>query len=71
MNVLVFKTNMVCDGCKRTVAAALSHFETGIRWNVDLNDCDRVLRVETATISPDAIIRVMHDAGFVCEELAA
>ena len=69
MTILVFKTNMVCAGCRQTVTDALSHFGEAIRWTVDLDDCDKILRVETANISPTAIIRVMHEAGFMCEEL--
>lgn len=70
MNVLVFKTNMVCAGCRQTVGNALGCFGTAIRWNADLDDCDRVLRVETTTVTADEIIRVMRRAGFACEELA-
>ncbi|MFD2574232.1 hypothetical protein ACFSUS_26595 [Spirosoma soli] len=69
MTVLVFKTNMVCAGCKQTVGNALSGFGEAIRWNADLDDCDKILRVETAGIASSAIIRVMHEAGFMCEEL--
>lgn len=69
MSVLVFSTNMVCAGCEQTVANALNDFGTAIRWNTDLEDCDKILRVETAVVPPGAIIRAMHKAGFVCEEL--
>ncbi|AKD55961.1 heavy-metal-associated domain-containing protein [Spirosoma radiotolerans] len=69
MTVLVFKTNMVCAGCKQTVTKALSRFGNAIRWTVDLDDCDKILRVETTRISPHAILQVMHEAGFMCEEL--
>lgn len=69
MNVLVFKTNMVCAGCKQTVARALGTFGNAIRWTVDLDDCDRVLRIETATVSAPVIVQVVRQAGFLCEEL--
>jgi copper chaperone CopZ len=69
MEVLVFRTNMVCAGCRETVAKALRPFGMTIRWTADLEDCDKVLRVITKTVSPDAIIQVMNQAGFTCEEL--
>ncbi|CCG98854.1 hypothetical protein FAES_0843 [Fibrella aestuarina BUZ 2] len=69
MNVLVFRTNMVCAGCRQTVGQALGTFGNAIRWTVDLDDCDRVLRVETTTISADVIRQAVGRAGFLCEEL--
>ena len=60
---------MVCNRCRRTVAAALNQFGDAIRWNADLEDCDKILRVETAWVSPAEIIRAMRQAGFICEEL--
>lgn len=69
MNVLVFKTNMVCAGCKRTVASALACFEPALRWSVDLEDDDKILRVETTVVTPQAIIQAIRQAGFTCEEL--
>ena len=69
MTILVFKTNMVGEGCKQTVAHALNRFGTALRWTADLDDCDRILRVETTTVPSGAIIRAVHGAGFRCEEL--
>lgn len=69
MNVLVLRTNMVCAGCVRTVDQALTPFSDAIRWTVDLDDCDKVLRVETDTLAATDIRRAMNRAGFVCEEL--
>lgn len=38
-------------------------------WNFDLDDCDKILRIEgTAEIAP-SVIRLLQDAGFDCEEL--
>ncbi|MEZ0608419.1 heavy-metal-associated domain-containing protein [Fibrella sp. WM1] len=69
MNVLVFKTNMVCAGCTQTVGRALGTFGNTIRWTADLDDCDRVLRVETATVPAQVIVQAVGQAGFLCEEL--
>jgi len=69
VNVLVFKTDMVCASCKQTVALASQSFGTAIRWTVDLDDCDKILRVETVKVTATAIVQAMHKAGFACEEL--
>ncbi|GAB2560482.1 hypothetical protein [Spirosoma areae] len=75
MNVLVFKTSMVGDGCRSTVAAAFSQFGDALRWSADLDDCDKILRVERVSrlerpVTAHDIIGVMQNAGFACEELA-
>lgn len=69
MNVLVFKTNLSSAGCQQTVGAALQPFGTSIYWTVDLEDCDKILRVETASVAANAIVQTMRNAGFMCEEL--
>ena len=38
------------------------------KWNVDLEDRDNILRVESS-IQPIEIIRNLQQAGFACEEL--
>ena len=69
MNVLIFKTNMIGAGCKRTAGVALQGLESDIQWTVDLDDCDKVLRVETAGVTATTIEQTMRRAGFTCEEL--
>lgn len=69
MNVLVFKTNIGCVNCRQTVGQTLGTFGNTIRWTIDLDDCDRVLRVETTTVSAEVIIESLGRAGFSCEEL--
>ena len=40
-----------------------------IKWNVDEHDIDNVLRIETAWLLPQDIIRLVNGAGYICEEL--
>lgn len=44
------------------------HFP-GSRIDFDLDDCDRVLRVEGAGIIAGYVQQLVHQHGFVCEEL--
>ena len=44
----------------------MGHGET---WNIDLEDCDRILRVEATTLQAAAVIHHLRRAGFWCEEL--
>lgn len=66
MSILVFKTNMIREDCGQKAANAPNGWGTDFRWNTDL---DMVLRVETAVVTADAIIRVMREAVFTCDEL--
>lgn len=69
MNVLVFKTNILGADCQQTADTALQSFGTAIYWTVDLDDCDKILRVVTDTVTAPAIVQAMRRAGFICEEL--
>ncbi len=67
-NVWVFKTNIRTDADVRDVAALFDH--DGIsQWSVDTNDCDAVLRVVTAGVSPAEIILSITNKGYLCSEL--
>ncbi len=38
-------------------------------WNFDLTDCDRILRIISDTVKPEAAVHLLSDFGFVCREL--
>ena len=67
MDVQVFKTSI-------TQPRQLKQLRQGLtaigRWNVDLDDCDHILRVETGTRTIPRIISLLAVHGFNCEELA-
>ncbi len=64
--VEVFKTNVEEPvQAEKLVALLLTHFPDG-RINFDLQDCDRILRVEKPHILPERIIELVNGEGFVC-----
>jgi len=68
--VLVFKTNISSDKEIEKLTKILA-LEKGIRkWNIDLNDIDNVLRIESNGIHADFIIALLCKASFECEELS-
>jgi hypothetical protein len=69
MQVLVFKTNLVLAKDIHRISPVMGDTPGIVRWNVDQWDVDNVLRIETAWLSPEDIIRVVTDAGYLCEEL--
>ncbi len=69
MEVLIFKTNL---RYKKNVTAIQSFIENQpgiIKWNVDLKDADKILRVETVNLHPAKIEGLVKKAGYLCEEL--
>jgi hypothetical protein len=66
--ILVFKTNL-SESDVENVAKVLSHDPRIKRWNVDLDDVDRVLRIESTQISPIEVQHRVNAAGYRCEEL--
>ena len=69
MEVLVFKTNLRYKKQVTAVATCLDKIEGIKKWNVDLQDCDKVLRIEANNLSPQVVEHTLLRAGYFCEEL--
>ncbi len=69
MLVEVFKTNVQeAQQAKLLVAMLLEHLPGG-RINFDLEDCDKILRVQRHEIISAEIISLLNKQGFNCEVL--
>jgi hypothetical protein len=67
--ILVFKTSVKNKKSAAKLKPVLNNMESVSRWNFDLSDCDKILRVEAgADISPD-IISILSEKGYQCTEL--
>ncbi len=65
MNKLTFKTNIQCGNCLSKVSPKLNE-QSGIQgWQVDLQDPDRTLTVETDVLNPEDIQKAVLKAGFI------
>lgn len=69
VEVLIFRTNIRFKKDLRPVSAVLDKMPGILRWNVDREDTDKVLRIESRSIPPADIIKNITRAGFHCEEL--
>jgi hypothetical protein len=70
MEILVFKTDIIDRRQVNMVELQLNKIQGIIRWNVDLHDCDSILRVVSDdNISPRLIEQHMLEAGHYCAEL--
>ena len=67
--VEVFKTNVqeVCNA-KDLVALLLQHFPD-TKINFDLEDCDKILRVEGENFIIEKVMMLVKENGFICKIL--
>ena len=69
MQILVFKTNIRYKKHISDLSRHIDNIEGVIKWNVDLDDVDKILRVEARDLSPRVVEHTLWQAGYVCEEL--
>ena len=69
MEVLIFKTNVRSKKHINIIATELQQFSDINKWNFDLQDKDKILRIEAADLSPAIIESALQKAGYFCEEL--
>jgi hypothetical protein len=70
MDVLVFTTSITAPQQIKEVKPLLKSVRSIKEWNVDLEDCDKILRVVVNGLSPRYIEGLLQNAGFECLELA-
>jgi hypothetical protein len=69
MEVFVFKTNINGIHHIEKLKTYFNNRDEILRWSVDMQDIDKVLRVEAESDNPSDIINIVQTAGFECEEL--
>jgi len=69
MNILIFKTNLHNPELVNRVKPVIQNMPGIQKWNVDIQDCDNVLRIEASELSAHMVEMVLQDAGYYCEEL--
>ncbi len=67
--VLVFRTNIGNPRQVKLIASTLDNCPEILKWNVDLADIDKVLRIEATHAQCGPVIELVTRAGYVCEEL--
>lgn len=66
MMVEVFKTNIPDRAAARRVTAALRRMHGYTLVSCDLEDCDRVLRIEAECVDADAVMDVLRGLDIGC-----
>ena len=67
--VEVFKTNVCKIRESKMLIRQLCDYMSLCKINFDMDDCDRVLRVEGENISPEKIIDFLQSNGYRCQLL--
>ena len=68
MDTIKFKTNIKCTGCLATVAPHLNKTAGENNWQVNLEDPDKILTVESDK-TENEIIEAVIEAGFEAEKV--
>jgi len=69
MEVLVFKTDIIGEKDTENLRQILKEDRRIRNWNIDQNDIDNVLRIESSKMSPADVIALVKNLGYMCEEL--
>lgn len=67
--IYIFATSVESDQDIQTLKPYLEEQLPDARWNFDLEDCDNIFRVDTPTSKAAAIIELLMEQGYDCEEL--
>ena len=69
MKTLKFQTNVKCGGCVATITPYLNQEQGISSWNVDTTNPQRILTVETESLTSGEIIVLMNKAGYQAEPI--
>lgn len=67
--VEVFKTNIQEAFQSKIVTAILEAHFPEYKVNFDLDDCDRILRIEADEVNQNSVKTVLSERGYICEVL--
>jgi hypothetical protein len=65
----VFKTDVSETGKETLLQTILPKHFPGKKINFDLDDCDRILRMEGEQIINHHVIKILNQHGYYCEVL--
>ena len=69
-NLFIFGTNLQTEKDKQVISKVLNSNHEIARWNIDLEDIDSVLRIESQSLTPEQIIKIITEQDFKCSELS-
>jgi len=69
MIISVYKTDVNAKSKLRKAKPVLNRILLDSKWNFDLEDCDKILRVESYISFSEILIKELGQIGIHCEEL--
>lgn len=69
MDIMVFETSVYSHEAVNKVKPLLTAIPAIAQWNFDLEDCDHILRIVSANLSPRKVETLLQSVGFNCREL--
>lgn len=67
--ILVLKSNIATYSDLLQVQHPLDHHPGILKWNIDLDDCDHVIRIVTPSLTVADIEELVKSNGYQCSEL--
>ncbi len=67
--IFIFKTDIDTHDAYNKLSNFLNSIEDVVRWNLDMQDCDHVLRIETKELSIQFYLESINKLNILCEEL--
>ncbi len=67
--ISVFRTSVTSEKKALSLRPYLDRLKTIRQWNFDLEDCDRILRIDSESPVSVAVIGILNRRGFDCVEL--
>ncbi len=67
--IWIFKTNIRYKKDVQKLAPFFNQLSGVLRWNVAIDDRDKILRIESSKLKAGDIITLVRQKGFSCEEL--
>ena len=66
----VFKTNVDSIAASQELHTQLQFLFPACKINFDLDDCDRILRIEGSDFNTEVITKILSRSNYDCEVLA-
>ena len=69
MKTAIFKTNINCDHCIKSVTPYLNEVDNVETWKVDTNTPDKILEVQLDDEDLNSVVNAVTAAGFEIAEV--
>ncbi len=67
--IYVFKTSVITEMQAKQLSPHIENILSNAKWNFDLEDCDKILRIDCEENIVLPIVELLKKHSFTCEEL--